>query len=387
MTIYEMLFREDIYGIIEKTLEEYYKDVHGKTISVKVERNKLQNSFVIYPRLGVVVARIPSFEVMKDIYAQFNVQGNWLRKLVAWGYITLVFATFGLMAPKSLRVSDNTVLGRSTYIMPCNRKIRIFDYSKGYVDAILKVGFNDACFKNELKYRVNPKFDFIPPIIASGNRWYREVIIKGFVLVRIPQPKYNEILGRVCEYMENLYGEVSESIGISDYCNSISEYIESKLFFLRQEKKIEAIDYISNVLKKALSFIVGVDMKVPVVLTHGDLQTGNILIDKKTGEVTIYDWETAGIRSVWYDTGKLFLYSQRKGKYAYMIENRNEPTVKDRILYFDKKKEYPMTAVMSVMVLEELQAFVDEICDLPGAMGTEIMDRLTDELKQTSLFA
>lgn len=387
MTIYEMLFREDIYGIIEKTLEEYYKDVHGKTISVKVERNKLRNSFVIYPRLGVVVARIPSFEVMKDIYAQFNVQGNWLRKLVAWGYITLVFATFGLMAPKSLRVSNNTVLGRSTYIMPCNRKIRIFDYSKGYVDAILKVGFNDACFKNELKYRANPKFDFIPPIIASGNRWYREVIIKGFVLVRIPQPKYNEILGRVCEYMENLYGEVSESIGISDYCNPISEYIESKLVFLRQEKKIEAIDYISNVLKKALSFIVGVDMKVPVVLTHGDLQTGNILIDKKTGKVTIYDWETAGKRSIWYDTGKLFIYSQRKGKYAYMIENRNDPAVKDRILYFDKKKEYPMTAVISVMVLEELQAFVDEICDLPGAMGTEIMDRLTDELKQTSLFA
>ena len=122
-----------------------------------------------------------------------------------------------------------------------------------------------------------------------------------------------------------------------------------------------------------------------MAVTHGDLQTGNILIEEATGKVCIYDWETAGERSVWYDMGRFLLYSQRKDKYAYMVNHRAEKQVKDSLLMFDSNKERNMDLVIAVLVLEELVAFTDEICDLPGAMGTEIMDRLTDELKQTFL--
>lgn len=383
MTIYEMLFREDIYGIMEKTLKEYYKQVHGVDVDVKVEKSVFKNYYVIYPRLGVAMARIPSPSVLRDIYSQFNVQGNLLRKLVARGYITLCVLSCGLIASRTLRISKKAFKDRNVYIMPCNRKIRIFNYREGYVDAILKEGFSDNNFKNELLYRKNPKYSFIPGLIQYGERWYREAIVKGTGLVRIPEPKYSEKVEEIKLLLKPFYEDKVHSVNASEYCKKLAEYVESKLPVLNEIKHIVTTDYIKEVISKCLNVVKDKDSTIPVVVSHGDLQTGNILIESCSGDACIYDWETAGERSVWYDMGRFLLYSQRKDKYAYMVNHCNEPQVKDCLLTFDTDRNRDIDFVIAVLILEELVAFTDEICDLPGSMGTEIMDRLTDELKQT----
>ena len=383
MTIQEMLEREDIYTILSQTLEDYFHTVWGKDVLVRVEKSLLRNTYVIYPRLGVVVSRFPSWKVAKDIYTQFNVQSNWKRKLFAWGYITLCFLTFGMLASRSLFISDKKWCRRNRYIMPCNRKIRVFDYGGGYVDAILKVGFNDTYFKNELKYRVNPKYEFIPPFIQYGDRWYREALLTGRALVRLNESQYDTAVKKTKEEIGKLYSDTKHYESINAYCQRLENHIKDKLPLLKGQKGI-SIEYVQVVLNKISEYIKGIDIQVPLVTSHGDLQTGNIMVNE-AGVVTIYDWETAGERSIWFDMGKLLLYSQRKGRYAYMIENRDDKSVKDALLAFDDK-QYPMTHIISILVLEEIAFFVDEICDLPGAMGTEIMDRLTDELKLTTLF-
>ena len=383
MTIYEMLFREDIYGIMETTLKEYYKQVHEEDVDVKVEKSIFKNFYVIYPRIGVAMARIPSASVLRDIYSQFNVQGNLLRKVAAWGYITLCSLTFGLLGSRSLKVGNRALCDRMVYFMPCNRKIRIFNYREGYVDAILKEGFSDNNFKNELRYRKNPKYGFIPGIIKYGERWYREAIIKGTGLVRLPEPKYSEKVDEIKALLTPFYEDSFHSVNASDYCKRLADYVESRLLILKETKHIETTDYIKVVMNNCLSTIQENESTIPVVISHGDLQTGNILIKDCSGEVCIYDWETAGERSIWYDMGRFLLYSQRKNKYAYIVNHCHEPQIKNRLLTFDRVKERDMDFVIAVLILEELVAFIDEICDLPGSMGTEIMDRFTDELKQT----
>ena len=383
MTIYEMLFREDIYGIMEQTLKEYYLKVHNADVEVKVEKSPFKNFYVIYPRLGVAMARIPSAEVLRDIYSQFNIQGNWMRKLVAWGYITACVLTCGLLGSRTLRVSNKTFRDRKVYIMPCNRKIRIFNYREGYVDAILKVGFSDNNFRNELLYRKNPKYKFIPGLIQYGERWYREAIVKGTGLVRIPEPNYSEKVKEIKSLLKPFYEDNIHSANASEYCKRLAAYVESKLPVLKETKHIATTDYIRKVIDKCINTVKDKELTIPVVVSHGDLQTGNILIEGSSGDVCIYDWETASERSIWYDMGRFLLYSQRKDKYAYMVNHCNEPQVKERLLTFDTVKERNMDFVIVVLILEELVAFTDEICDLPGSMGTEIMDRLTDELKQT----
>jgi len=387
MTIQEMLEREDIYGILSTTLEEYFREVCDNDVQVKVEKSVFKNSYVIYPLLGVVVSRIPSWKVAKDIYTQFNVQGNIKRKVLAWGYITLCFLTFGLLASCSLYISEKKWCKRYRYIMPCNRKIRIFDYKDGVVDAILKTGFNDTYFKNEMKYRVNPEYSFIPPVIANGERWYREKIIVGTGLVRIKEPLYSEVCKTVLDDVRLMIVKSYHYEDITPYTRRIIAKIKGKLPVLRDTKHIGNIDYIETVLDKISKYVAEYPLRVPLVISHGDLQTGNIMYDTRTKRVFIYDWETAGERSIWFDMGKLLLYSQRKGRYAYMIEHRDDQEVKDKLLMLDDRTDYPMTHLISILVLEELEFFVEEILDLPGTMGAEIMDRLTDELKQTTLFA
>lgn len=383
MTIYEMLFREDIYGIMEKTLTEYYKDVFDTDVQVKVERSTFKNYYVIYPRLGVAMARVPSSKVLRDIYSQFNVQGNIFRKIAAWGYITLCVMTLGLIGSRSLRINKKAFKDRNVYIMPCNRKIRIFNYRDGYVDAILKVGFSDNNFKNELLYRRNTEFDFIPGIITYGERWYREVIVKGTGLVRMPEPAYSEKVEEIKVLLKPFYEKNLHYVDALPYSQKLAEHVLNKLPELKEYKHIETTEYVQYVIQKCLETVKERGGDVPIVVSHGDLQTGNILIDGKTGFVCIYDWETAGERSVWYDMGRFLLYSQRKGKYAYMVNHCEEPSVKESLLTFDSDKGRDMELVIAVLILEELVAFADEICDLPGSMGTEIMDRLTDELRQT----
>jgi len=383
MTIQEMLEREDIYTILSETLEEYFSMVWGRNVSVKVEKSLFKNRYVIYPRLGIVSARFPSWKVAKDIYNQFNVQGNLKRKLFAWGYITLCFLTGGLMASRTLYVSEKEWCKRDRYILPCNRKIRIFDYGKGYVDAILKVGFSDTYFKNELKYRAKPEYSFIPPFLEYGDRWYREAILTGRALVRISEPAYTEAVEKTKKEIRLLYNDTLHHESITSYCQRLVDSIQKKLPILVNKKGM-SVEYVNNVLDKCKKYVNGFDTPVPLVTSHGDLQTGNIMVGEN-GKVTIYDWETAGERSIWFDMGKLLLYSQRKGGYAHMIDNRENYEVSSRLLSLDNKK-YPMTGIIAVLVLEEMAFFVDEIVDLPGTMGTEIMDRLTDELKNTVLF-
>ena len=383
MTIYEMLFREDIYGIMEKTLKEYYQKVHSEDVEVKVERSAFKNFYVIYPRLGVAMARIPSASVLRDIYAQFNVQGNMLRKMAAWGYITLCALTFGLLGSRSMKVGKKAFRDRMVYVMPCNRKIRVFNYREGYVDAILKVGFSDSNFKNELQYRVHPQYEFIPGLLKSGDRWYREKIIKGSGLVRLPEPDYSRIEAEIKTLLKPFYEEKYHLLDANDYCKKLADYVEAKLPDLKDRKNIVSTQYLHTVIEKCLGVVKEKGKEVPIVVSHGDLQTGNILVDDATGKICIYDWETAGERSVWYDMGRFLLYSQRKDKYAYMVNHRNDQEVRDSLLLFDKDKARDMDVVISILILEEMVAFTDEICDLPGSMGTEIMDRLTDELKQT----
>ena len=383
MTIQEMLEREDIYTILSETLEEYFRTVCDKEVSVRVDKSLFKNRYVIYPRLGIVSSRFPSWKVAKDIYTQFNVQGNLKRKLFAWGYITLCFLTGGLMASRSLYVSDKKWCKRDRYILPCNRKIRIFDYEKGYVDAILKVGFNDTYFQNELKYRAKPEFGFIPPFMEYGNRWYREAILSGRALVRISEPAYSEAVENTKKEINKLYEKTLHYEDIVSYSNRLVDSIQKKLPILVNKKGM-SVDYLHNVLDRCQKYVNGSDIQVPLVTSHGDLQTGNIMVGEN-GKVTIYDWETAGERSIWFDMGKLLLYSQRKDGYAHMIDNRDNEDVSSKLLSLDDNK-YPMTNVISVLVLEEMEFFVDEICDLSETMGVEIMDRLTDELKQTDLF-
>ena len=89
-------------------------------------------------------------------------------------------------------------------------------------------------------------------------------------------------------------------------------------------------------------------------ITHGDFQAGNIWRDDE-GKTLIYDWETVGMRSKWYDTAVMFEGLRTKRKYAELWEGslgtKCEP--KRTIL------------VKTIIILEDIIFYLEEINSLP----------------------
>ena len=382
MTIYQLFEREDIYSIIEITLKEYFFDVHGINTDVRLTNNKFRNHFVVYPRIGIIISRVPTWEVMKHVYADFNVQGSTLRKIIAWGYITLCWCTFGLMGSRTLYVSSKKALHRNISIMACNRKIRIFDFKNRFVDAIIKVGYHDYYFKNEIKARTTLNYPFIPCIDKIGPRWYREKILDGSGLVRTAPGKYEKYCNEVLSDIRKLYIDYGSSITLSDYANRLDETLRKGIKQLHINKGITDLTYLESIKNKTLDLLRNDDMSVPITLSHGDLQTGNIIVDEKQDKVTIYDWETFGERSVWFDCSRLLLYSVRRENFIHMVNQYEDKEIKDSLLILDNNKNRNMKQVVAVLVLEDMIFRIDEVVDLPGKIGTEGIIHLENTLKE-----
>lgn len=382
MTIHQLLEREDIYSIIENTLKEYYADVHGINVDVRITNNMLRNPFVVYPRIGVVISRVPTWEVMKHVYADFNVQGSILRKIIAWGYITLCWCTFGLLGSRTLYVSDKKVLHNNVSIMACNRKIRIFDFKKGYVDAILKVGYPDNYFKKEIEARTRLKYPFIPGIERIGDRWYRELVLDGSGLVRTSPGNYEKYCNEVISDIQQLYVDYGYTQPMSDYKKKIDVELCIGLDDIKNKKGIKDLNYIVGVKDYCVGLMKDSDEIIPITLSHGDLQTGNIIVDDKNERVTIYDWETFGERSVWFDCSRLLLFSVRREKFIYMAMNYENEEVKKSLLILDNNKNRNMQLVMAVLILEDMKYRIDEILSLPGNMGVSEISDYEKKLKE-----
>ena len=380
MTILEMFEREDIYGILEKTMHQYFLEVQKKDVSISVSKAHFGQRLLIYPRLGIVVPRCPSWAIIKRTYVSFDVQGNLPKKLFAWTYITLCFLTFGLLADASLKLSDYSVWPNGMVVIPSNRKIRIYRYDQGFVDSILKVGFNDYYFKKELEVRKEPKFDFILGVLDYGDRWYREVLLKGRCLVRVSPDKYDGYLQRVISDLSLFYSRNTKSTVAGPYIEQLVKEYEEKLKQIEVSKHIQCGNKIRKVIGIVKEKYGDSNESILLTLTHGDLQTGNIYLDEKNDQIYIIDWETVKEKSIWYDSATVMCETRRKDKFSAMINLRHNPEVIKKVLYFDDTKNRDMNLVAGVLLLEELGFFLDEIIDLPGEMGSEIIERYEYEI-------
>ena len=380
MTIQEMFEREDIYSIIESTMQEYFRGVWNRDVSVKISKKHFLKKILVYPRLGIVVPLFPSWKIIRSTYVWFDVQNNLIKKIVAWAYITLCFLSFGALADASLEISDSVLFTNNTLYMPSNRKIRVYDYKEGYVDSILKVGFNDMYFKNEIAIRNNPPFDFILEIINHGHRWYREKLLNGRCLVRCSGMEYVKFINQTIEHLKQFYSSHLRTVESSNYADSLNEEYKQLINDLERIKGIKCGDKLRRVLQKMVTICHKKSSTIPISLTHGDLQTGNIYIDEDNSKLYIIDWETVKVRSIWYDAATVLCSTRRKGKFSEMINNRNKNNIQANLFVFDDCKNRTIDLVAAVLVLEEMGFFLDEIDDLPGNMGSEIIERFEYEM-------
>jgi thiamine kinase-like enzyme len=114
---------------------------------------------------------------------------------------------------------------------------------------------------------------------------------------------------------------------------------------------------------------------VPLFLSHGDLQQGNIWLTS-SDEIIIIDWETAKERSPYYDYATLHHSLRMEHSKQKIYDNiLIDEGVKDRFGICN-------SLFARIILAEELEYRVEDVISLPGSEG---LDGFNDVLNQLLL--
>lgn len=291
MKISFMLKREDFYTINQKTLEKYY--ISGKT----------KKRLYIYPELNAIVTANPSKTVRKYLYTEFRVNGPFVKRLLVRLYATALLNSCGMLAAKS--VTLRTDANADTLIYPCNKKYRVFEFDKNEVSVLGKHGFPTDDLSREIVFRTQNSADFIPGLLRSSEQGYSEVIIDGCPVARTGG-RMMQLCDKAFAIWSAYIADGIQQIPADTYAKMLDEQMEEikqkarALGKQMDESRLDALwTQLLNVLKNAQE-------EVPVGLSHGDLQAGNIWVENGTDKLYIIDWESWKNRSIWYDKAVLY---------------------------------------------------------------------------------
>lgn len=346
MKISELMLRENFEKINEETLRLYYHSDNEKT------------QLFIYPKINAIMTKTPGKKVRKYLYTEYSVRGNKLKKGIIYIYLFILLHSHGMLASKKIRV--NGKVENEDLIYPCNRKYRIFHFEKNKVVVLVKSGFAKECIHQEISFRKQNKKECILPILADGEGFYTETILNGVPLARI-EKNYKTYEQQALRTIREISREYRQTVSAQEYARKLCEKITdgcqclSPYFSDSRRQRLQAL---TAGLYKSLE---GQNKQLVLGLSHGDLQPGNVWIERGTKKLYLIDWETWGIRSEWYDKAVL------------MCNIRNGTGIKelleDKYLPIFEKDEY---AVLKYVVsLEDLLYKVEEVNSLPMDFGVK----------------
>ena len=383
MKIDQMLLRENFYLINEKTLQSYYKTVHGIDTVISTHKRSLLRDAFIYPKINSIISRFPSKKVRNYIFAEFNARNNFVKYLQWKLFSALCLYSGGLTASNTLNFAKSKPINKDILIWPCNRKIRIFNFDLGYVDSIIKDGFTKKYFNKEVSFRLNTNYSFVPKISSHGDNWYREHLLIGQPLARIKDnEQFEKSSIETISNIKKIVQDTIKYINVDKYVTVLFNRIDELVLNAKKRKNISTGNDILNLATIASKNAKLIQSEIPFALSHGDLQSGNLWVDTKNRRTLIIDWETNDYRSIWYDPATFLLSTRRDNGVYDMITNRNSEKVKNAVLINDSIKTYNMDGVIGIIILEDIVFCLEDNLELQSNWGKENIDQLGKQLKK-----
>ena len=377
MKISEMLEREDFYSILQSTLNIYSSPLSFSADPVEVRCDKKDCSLFVNPQLNAIMSAHPSQAVVKYLQTEYHIGGSWKRRMAVKVYLWLATHFVKQFSQRGLQIQYNYDI-RDLLIYPCNKKIRVFDFGRDVVYTALKQGFPDNYILREVTFRQREAKtkDFIPNIKVSDNGFYVEEIIHGRPLARINDNDFVEDKKRKAYQLILSLTAKAETINSKEYINCLADecdkLLHEKSLSTIERKQMQAIfDLLANE---------AVSEDVPMVVSHGDLQPGNIWIKDKDEKIIIIDWETVKSRSPFYDLAALYLDMRRK---------KTPQSLYDRIIQnyslFDTNNDYNVKTIGAIVLAEELTYQTEELSSFPGTIGIKEYKQIVEQFSHLKL--
>lgn len=380
MGFHALFQREDVLQILQQTLQDYYGTRYpDKQISISYEKRPGAAEFFLIPRVGMIMQVNPGKEICDSFYASYHIRNNVIKHVAAK---TLVF--FGLHFPRLLAMKQRLyvypreAVNSKTLFSYCNRSLRIFDYEKGVTVSIQKNGFTDKFFRNQLQFRLKSGYDFVPPVLDNGKDWFEEQIYTGRVLARITRTQsYADAQTQTLSYISRLQADSLENVPARAYIDGLCRRLETMLDSTQQCKATKHCAYARSYLQQLEGFVQDVPQTLPTVISHRDLQGGNVLVTPQ--KVWIIDWETQARGSRWFDAITMLYGTRYYGGIKKLLADVLADALPEQIGAADG---WSAKQILALFLLEDLEFYLEDMLELPGTAGSATFDRYMEELQQ-----
>lgn len=302
MPYIDFINREDVYGIISTTLNEYFRS------EVYYTRNNASNEgqgFFCFSRINAIIPVDFSKDVIEFIKRDNNITNSLIKRVIIRTYIFLVLKFPYNFSEKLLIVKKPDINLKNIMIYPGNKKIKVIDFNSMTVVNILKTGFERTWFNKEIHFRINSRWNFVLPLECLDDNTYRERFISGFAYVRLSNNEKAKHFDEMWSIIQEIQ-KLSKITKIEDYLGLLKSEFESKLQSISNRIDEQEIESLESFFAKIIGSFIDSSSDIKLCFSHGDLQEGNIFLEKNNSKIWVLDWETWNERSDYYD--KLLFY-------------------------------------------------------------------------------
>ena len=360
-----MLGRENFYAVLFETIENYFRTVHN--LDLKVSNKKEKNCTKLYVYfLPLFCSSFPMSSGAKEfLYSEYNIRGNLLKYIVGKIGVFVIVHSYGIGAKKRFYINSTKEIVKSIFIAPCNRTIRFYNFKENYVDCMAKAGYNHDFMDNQLFVRKQYSYEFIPKVLKKGGNWYREEIMHGNALARVrDEDLYKQSSATAIEYMRKFVADTMQRISALQYYSQLKNELQNILLQLGGDIENDICEMYMSYVEKQMELFEKTDLDIQLCMSHGDLQEGNVWININ-GSVTIYDWETAKMRSIWYDPITFFfrMHSGMDHSKLRAIISRD----KRYRVFYQKNGDYSdaeLDLISNIVILEDILFNLNEALQL-----------------------
>ncbi len=374
-----MLTREDFYKILRDTIIDYARAVFQRDIMCEYEPFEDSEAWSINAALGFVARTPVPKGVRTYMMSEYNVRGSIVKNVIGKVAVDVITTIPSIGTTKKVYVSRG-VFAPSIFIVPQNRSIRFYDYERMTVDCIIKAGFTSKYFNNQIDFRNNYNYDFLNPMLANGEGWLRENVLMGHPLVRTTDKElYEKGTEKALDYLKVLAKDTIEMTPIRPYVESMKEDAIRKTALAKEKKEIQEAEATLKLLDIAERMAQNITTDIPTCISHGDFQSGNIWIEP-SGKTLVYDWETAGRRSIWYDSATLSYSLRRAFGWESMVNDSGDDGLM-KCVPDGVDAQMNRRGIIGVLLLEDILFYLDDMLELPNGWGRESFDGFIARLK------
>jgi len=325
MRLNEIAAREDLWGVLAKTLEHGWSEQFGHAIRVRREPTEAGQVWVAQALLSALAER-PSRGARRFLADGFRFTPSGTRWPAQWLLGTLLASRTGLSltCKPVLWVAPPIPYAENLIIVPGNRRVRVFDLGRGQCRVFLKDGFCPEPMRREVAVRGSGRDGPFIPIGArdEGLRWFEERIVTGYALPRAPPwwPR-SRLEEEALTLMDSWVMATSTPTSAGIRAEALQRRISAGCAALASRVDRVLLDGMA----RATSDLVPVAAHMggtAIVQSHGDFQPGNVLVEETTRRVFLSDWEYAGPRFRWYDV------------LTWGLRSRSSPGLADRLAGF-----------------------------------------------------